>query len=144
MFVRTLTQNVDLDAAEFFGDVEQKARDKFIRETEGKCMKDCGEVDAVLEILATEQKPLLSSGHARFQVTCRARVHRIGSGDRVVGKVANQDALGSLVECRAVSVYVHAHFQHSGELPQVGDEVQVEILAVRFESGKFQAVGRWV
>jgi hypothetical protein len=61
MFVRTLTQNVDLDAAEFFGDVEQKARDKFIRETEGKCMKDCGEVDAVLEILATEQKPLLSS-----------------------------------------------------------------------------------
>lgn len=151
MLVQTLTHTVDLEAEDFCGDVEAKAHQKFIRETEGKCMKDHGEVEEVLEILATEQKPLLSSGHARFNITCVARVHQVAPGDRVRGLVKNLDCLGALVECRSVSVFVHSHFQPTDNPPAVGDEVEVEILAVRFESGslrfesgKFQAVGKWV
>jgi len=144
MPVCTFSQTVDLPPADFCGDPEQKAREKFVREIEGKCLKDHGEVAAVLKITNTEQKPLLSSGHARYVITCQAEVYRVVPGDIVRGLVTRSDGLVTVIEARSVSVCIPAHF-HKGEkaVPE-GTQAAAEVLAVRFEGGKFTAIGRLV
>jgi DNA-directed RNA polymerase subunit E'/Rpb7 len=144
MDTTVISHYVDLDPEDFYGDALQKAREKFIKETQGKCLKDHGEVTRVLGIISIEQKPLLPSGQARFQVTCKAEVFRVRVGDTVAGVVTHVDPLGTIAEGRSVSVCIPAHFDGGKRVPDVGDEVQVRILAVRFEGGRYNAIGNWI
>lgn len=144
MFVCTLSHTVDLAPDEFQGDLEKKAREKLVKDLEGKCLKDHGEVVRILKIVRVEQKPLQGSGHARYTITCQAEVHRVVPGDIVRGTVTRSDGLVTVVEARSISVCIPAHFNKAGQGAAEGTQAAAEILAVRFESGKFTAIGKLI
>jgi DNA-directed RNA polymerase subunit E'/Rpb7 len=143
--IKRLEEHVDLPPALFAGDLIKKVKQRFREEFVGKPLRGHGEILDIVSFETIEQRPLRSTGDARFQVACRAKVFRLVAGDVVAGRVVRVDPVGVFAQSRGVTIMCPIQYYQRGlwrldgdSLAGPGPEIRqgqshnFKILAVRF------------
>jgi DNA-directed RNA polymerase subunit E'/Rpb7 len=119
--ISDLEEHIDLPPTLFSGDLIKKVKKRFREEFVGKPLPGHGEILEIVSFKRIEQKPLRSTGDARFQVSCRAKVFRIVPGDIVAGRVVRVDPVGVFAQFRGVTVMCPIQYYQRGLWRLVGD-----------------------